>query len=49
MYDFQKESFHNDQIKNFIAKNHNITIYRIRENDDPSIILDILSKHLKYT
>ncbi len=48
MYDFQKESFHNDAIKNSIAKNHNISIYRIRENDDPSIILDILSKHLKY-
>lgn len=47
IYDFQKESFHNDEIKTLIAKNHNIHLYRIRENDDPNVILDILSKHLK--
>jgi G:T-mismatch repair DNA endonuclease (very short patch repair protein) len=47
MYDFQKESFYNDQIKNSIAKKHNITLYRIRENDTPTIILVILSKHFK--
>lgn len=47
IYDFQKESFHNDEIKTTIAKNHNIHLYRIRENDDPNVILDILSKHLK--
>ena len=47
MYDFQKESFYNDQIKNSIAKKHDITLYRIRENDNPTIISDILLKHFK--
>lgn len=47
IYDFQKESFHNDEIKTLIAKNHNIHLYRIKENDNPNVILDILSKHLK--
>lgn len=43
-YDFQINSFYNDQLKNDIAKSKNIPLYRIRENDDLSIILDIISR-----
>lgn len=43
-YSFQVQSFYNDQLKNDIAKKKNIPLYRIRENDDPSIILDIISR-----
>lgn len=44
IYDFQKTSFYNDKLKTKIASDHNISLYRIRENEDPSIILDIILK-----
>lgn len=45
VYDFQKESYCNDQVKTQIAQLHRIPLYRIREHDDPSIISNIISKY----
>lgn len=42
-YDFQVKKYHGDRRKDQIAKNHNIPLLRIRENEDPQKILDFLS------
>ena len=41
-YDFQKESFYNDIVKNEIAQKNNINLIRIRENNFPEDIKSLL-------
>jgi len=42
-FPFQKNSFYNDITKNGIAKQHNIPLFRIRENDPPEKILEYIN------
>jgi hypothetical protein len=42
-YDFQITSYHNDILKNEIAKEHNIPLFRIREDDPPERILEYIN------
>ena len=42
-YTFQIMNFYNDINKNEIAKKHNIQLLRIRENDDPQIIIEYIN------
>ena len=42
-FPFQKNSFYNDITKNEIAKNHNIPLFRIRENENPEKILEYIN------
>jgi len=43
VYPFQKNSFYNDLKKNKIAKDHNIPLFRIRENELPEKILECIN------
>lgn len=43
VYQCQKTVYHNDLNKNEIAKRHNISLFRIRENDSPEKILEYIN------
>lgn len=44
-YIFQTLNFYNDQLKNEIAKKHNIPLFRIKETDPPEKVLEYIKVH----